>query len=138
MRGSAADGPATQRVDVKKKRIIAQRYTVPALDKALDIVELLAATQDKLTMREIGRTVVVRQQGNISILPDGKNRVPIVQGRAAVRWDLSQLLASIVWVQISQDNNGTRLAKSADGTNQLRTFVQPTFIGYGVSLQARF
>ncbi len=57
MRGSAADGPATQRVDVKKKRIIAQRYTVPALDKALDIVELLAATQDKLTMREIGRTV---------------------------------------------------------------------------------
>ncbi len=50
-------GHTTQRVDVTKKRAIALRYTVPALDKALDIVELLAATQEKLTMREIGRAV---------------------------------------------------------------------------------
>ena len=46
-----------QRGAVKKKQTVARRYSVPALDKALDIVELLAATQDRLTMREIGQTV---------------------------------------------------------------------------------
>lgn len=113
-------------------------HLTPSLGGGVQVPATFTSVSESSVGGEIGRTVVVRQQGNISILPDGKNRVPIVQGRAAVRWDLSQLLASIVWVQVSQDNNGTRLAKSADGTNQLRTFVQPTFIGYGVSLQARF
>ncbi len=113
-------------------------HLTPSLGGGVQVPATFTSVADSSVGGQIGRTVVVRQQGNISILPDGKSRVPIVQGRAAVRWDLSNLLASIVWVQVSQDNNGTRLAKAADGTNQLRTFVQPTFIGYGISMQARF
>jgi len=45
----------------------------------------------------IGRTVVVREQGNISILPLGKSAVPILQTRVSLRWDMSEMMAAVLW-----------------------------------------
>jgi hypothetical protein len=85
------------------------------------------------------RTVVVRQQGDESILPFDKNRSPILQARASVRWTLSEILAMMAWVQVVRDNNGTRIVRDpTEGTASLRVFQSPTHLGMGVSLQARF
>ena len=39
------------------------------------------------------RIIVVRQQGDESILPYSKERKPIVQARVALRWDISEMFA---------------------------------------------
>ncbi|MBI5536160.1 MAG: hypothetical protein HY898_25790 [Deltaproteobacteria bacterium] len=87
----------------------------------------------------IGRTVVVREQGNISILPLGKNAVPIVQTRVSLRWDISEMMAAVIWGQYVRDNNATFVQRDPnEGTLTLRTFLKPDFIGFGASVQARF
>jgi tetratricopeptide (TPR) repeat protein len=87
----------------------------------------------------IGRTVVVREQGNVSILPAGRTRVPIFQARASLKWDLSDILSAIVWIQYIRDNNGTFVERDPnEGTVALRTFVNPDFLGLGTSVQATF
>jgi hypothetical protein len=85
------------------------------------------------------RTVVVRQQGDESILPFDKGRTPILQARASVRWNLSEILAAVGWVQLVRDNNGTRVVRDpTEGTASLRVFQSPNRLGAGISLQARF
>jgi len=87
----------------------------------------------------IGRTVVVRQQGNVSILPIDKSAVPIIQARASLKWDLSDMLSAVAWLQYVQDNNGTFVERDpSEGTVALRSFVSPNFLGFGTSVQARF
>lgn len=87
---------------------------------------------------DIGRTQIIRQQGDLGQLPEGKGRVPIVQARASLRWDLSTMMAAIFWLQYSRDNNGTRVEQAADGTVYSRQFVAPDFLGFGTAVQARF
>jgi hypothetical protein len=87
---------------------------------------------------DVGSTVVVRQQGNISQLPRGKDRVPIVQARVSLKWDMSKMMATVISGQLVRDNNATRLEQAADGTTFQRTFVSPNFIGFNVAVQARF
>ena len=85
------------------------------------------------------RTIVVRQQGDESILPYDKNRSPIFQGRASLRWTLSNMLSAVVFVQYVRDNNGTLVVRDPnEGTASLRVFQSPDRLGMGVSLQARF
>jgi hypothetical protein len=85
------------------------------------------------------RTVVVRQQGDESILPFDKNRTPIFQGRVSVRWNMSEILSAVGWLQFVRDNNGTRVVRDpTEGTASLRVFQSPNRMGAGVSLQARF
>jgi hypothetical protein len=87
----------------------------------------------------IERTVVIREQGNIGILPVNKGAVPIVQARASLKWDISKILSAIAWVQYVRDNNATFVERDpAEGTTSLRTFVRPDFVGFGTSVQARF
>ena len=87
----------------------------------------------------ISRTVVVRQQGNVAILPVNRNAVPIFQARASLKWDISEILSSLVWVQYVRDNNGTFVEQDPNnGTVALRTFVSPNFFGFGTSVSARF
>jgi len=85
------------------------------------------------------RTIVVRQQGDESILPYNKDRTPILQARASVRWDISEILAMVAWVQYVRDNNGTLVVRDpSEGTASLRVFQSPDRLGVGTALQARF
>jgi hypothetical protein len=87
----------------------------------------------------IARTVVVREQGNIAILPNGKGRVPIVQARLSLRWDISEMMSAVLWAQLIHDNNATFVERDpSEGTLTLRVFVKPDFVGFGSSFQARF
>lgn len=85
------------------------------------------------------RTVVVRQQGNLGILPVGKGAVPIVQARVSLKWEISRILSAILWAQYVRDNNATFVERDpSEGTVSLRAFLNPDFLGMGTSVQARF
>lgn len=87
----------------------------------------------------IGRTVVIRQQGDVSILPVDRDSVPIFQARVSLKWDISKILSAVAWAQYSRDNNGTFVERDPnEGTVALRSFVSPDFLGFGGAAQARF
>jgi hypothetical protein len=89
--------------------------------------------------KDASRTIVIRSQGNESILPFGFNRSPIIQARASLRWDLSDFLGVVAWVQFVRDNNGTLIVRDGrEGTASLRVFQSPNQLGLGTSVQARF
>ncbi|MBP9113452.1 MAG: hypothetical protein KBF88_11635, partial [Polyangiaceae bacterium] len=52
------------------------------------------------------RSIIVRRQGDESILPYNKGRTPIMQARAGVTWGLSDMLSMTAWVQYVHDGNG--------------------------------
>lgn len=84
-----------------------------------------------------GRTLVIRQEGFFSILPPDTDVVPIVGARAHVRWDLSEMLYTLMWVQYVHDENATRLVvSSSEGTRRL--FQRGDQLGFGLSAAARF
>jgi hypothetical protein len=88
---------------------------------------------------QASRTIVVRQQGDESILPLGQDRRPIVQTRLNIRWDLSTILSAQLWAQIVYDNNSTLVVRDPnEGTASLRVFQDAIRFGLGTSLQARF
>jgi hypothetical protein len=87
----------------------------------------------------IQRTVVIREQGNIAILPVNQKEVPIFQARASLKWDISPILSALAWMQFVHDNNGTFVERDpSEGTLALRTFIAPNFLGFGTSVSARF
>jgi hypothetical protein len=85
------------------------------------------------------RTIVVRQQGDESILPFDQGRLPIFQGRLNLRWDLSRIMSANVWLQYVRDPNGTLVVVDpTEGTASLRVPQPADRVGGAVSLQARF
>ena len=85
------------------------------------------------------RTVVVRQQGDNSILPYNETRSAIIQARVSLKWDLSTLLSALVWGQYVHDGNGTLVVRDqSEGTASLRVSQKADRLGLGVSMQARF
>ncbi len=85
------------------------------------------------------RTVVIRSQGNESILPYDAQRTPIVQARLSLRWDISPILSAVGWIQYIHDNNGTLIVEDpTEGTASLRVFQSPDQLGAAISLQARY
>src|SRR5205814_1426580 len=91
------------------------------------------------SLAPIQRTVVVHEQGFVSILPIGSKAVPVVQARLSLKWDVSRILSAIAWLQVVRDNNATRLERDpSEGTVALRRFLSPNFLGFGTSVQARF
>ncbi|MFO0662047.1 MAG: hypothetical protein U0165_19775 [Polyangiaceae bacterium] len=113
-------------------------HLTPSLGAGLQLPSQFSSTSVTIFGSDISSTVAIRQQGNISILPQDKSATPIVQARAQLRWDLSKMLAAAFWAQLVHDNNATRLEKADDGTSQLRKFVAPDFLGFGTYVQARF
>jgi hypothetical protein len=117
-------------------------FAGPRLTPALGAGLQLPATFSSSSVDDFGidltRTVVVRRQGNISQLPIGEGRVPIVQARASLRWDLSPMMNALLWAQLVRDNNGTFLGRTESGEFLGRTFVSPNFVGFGAAVQARF
>lgn len=111
----------------------------PGLGAGLQFPAAYSTTSLDLWSAPIARTVVVREQGNLSILPYNRSAVPILQARASLQWDVSEILTAVAWVQYVRDNNGTFMERDpSDGTAALRTFVNPDFVGLGTSAQARF
>jgi hypothetical protein len=85
------------------------------------------------------RTIVVRSQGDESILPYDQNRLPIVQARLSLRWDLSRMMSATAWLQYIRDPNGTLVVVDpTEGTASLRVPQSADRLGAAVSLQARF
>jgi len=113
-------------------------HLTPGLGFGLQLPSTFGSSQTDVFGTEIGRTAIIRQQGDLAILPDGKGRVPIIHGRASLRWDLNTMMAVNLWAQYIRDNNATRVEKAPDGTNYLRAFVAPDFLGLGAAVQARF
>jgi hypothetical protein len=111
----------------------------PSLGAGLQFPSTFTTTSVDAADNTIGRTVVIRQQGDVSILPVDRDSVPIFQGRVSLKWDASKLLSAVLWVQYIRDNNGTFVERDPnEGTVALRTFVSPDFLGFGGSAQARF
>ncbi len=85
------------------------------------------------------RTIVVRTQGDNSILPYGDDRKAILQARLSLRWTLSDMLGAVLWGQLVNDPNGTVVTRDqVEGSQAVRRFQDPLRIGAGLSLQARF
>jgi hypothetical protein len=85
------------------------------------------------------RTIVVRSQGDESILPYDQGRLPIFQGRVSLRWDLSRIMSATAWIQYIRDPNGTLVVVDpAEGTASLRVPQPADRLGAVLNLQARF
>lgn len=111
----------------------------PGLGAGLQLPATFSSRSVDSSGAPISRTVVIREQGNVAILPVNTDAAPIVQARASLKWDISQILSALVWAQYTYDNNGTFVERDPnEGTVTLRTFVSPHFFGLGTSVQARF
>lgn len=85
------------------------------------------------------RTIVVRAQGDESILPLDDQRRPIYEARVSLKWEISEMLKAFIWVQYVRDNNATLVVTDPnEGTASLRVFQSPDTLGMAASLQARF
>ena len=114
-------------------------HLTPSIGAGLQFPATFSSTSTNTSSTPIDRTVVVRQQGNLGILPVGKNAVPIVQARVSLRWDISRILSAVIWAQYVRDNNATFVERDpSEGTVSLRSFISPDFFGMGTSVQARF
>ena len=85
------------------------------------------------------RTIIVRTQGDNSILPYGSDRKAILQARLSLRWTISDMLGAVLWGQLINDPNGTTVTRDpVEGSTSVRRFQDPLRVGAGLSLQARF
>lgn len=82
-------------------------------------------------------TIVVRNEGDFSILPDGKSPLPIAALKAEIREDFLEWFAGILQVYYQYDPNQTRLTKAFGGESQ-RVFNHPNQLGFNLTLQARY
>jgi len=111
----------------------------PGIGAGLQVPATFESTSVNSSSAPIDRTVVVREQGNLAILPVNQSAVPIIQARVSLKWDVSRILSAQVWVQYKRDNNATFVERDpSEGTVSLRTFLNPDFLGLGSSVQARF
>ncbi len=129
-------------------KVTAERFFAGSLDYYFEKLHLLPAIGGGVQLPATfgsdsvalftSRTVVIRQQGSYSILPPGASAKPILQARASLRWDISDLMSAVAWVQLVHDPNGTYLELNPDGTSSERQFISSNFLGFGTSMQARF
>ena len=82
----------------------------PSFGAGLQFPATFKTNSDDAAGNSIGRTVVIRQQGDVSILPVNRESVPIFQLRGSLKWDVSKILSAVVWLQYIRDNNGTFVA----------------------------
>ncbi len=114
-------------------------HLTPGIGAGLQLPATFTSTSVDLSSAPISRTVVIREQGNIAILPVNTGSTPIIQTRASLKWDISSILSALVWIQYVRDNNATFIERDPNqGTVALRTFVSPDFLGFGTAAQARF
>ncbi len=114
-------------------------HLTPGIGGGVQLPSTFKSVIDVTGLGTSSRTIVVRSQGDESILPYGQDRRAIVQARASLRWDLSRILSAVAWVQVIYDNNATLVVTDPnEGTASLRVFQDPWRLGLAVSLQARY
>ena len=86
----------------------------PGLGAGVQFPATFHSAQSNTASTPIDRTVVVREQGNLAILPVGKGAVPIIQARLSLKWDVSKILSAIIWAQYVRDNNATFVERTQD------------------------
>ena len=110
---------------------LAADYYIPALRLTPGIaggVQLPSTFQSEFTEDGLpaSRTIVVRAQGDESILPYDQGRRAIIQARVSLRWDISEMLKAFVWMQYVRDNNGTLVVTDPnEGTASLPRVPEP-------------
>ena len=87
--------------------------------------------------------VVVRSEGNFSILPAKKDGTPeavapIVAVKGSAKLDIGAGFATLLDVYYSYDANQTRLTRASNQDTFTRTFSQANQLGFNLTLQARF
>jgi hypothetical protein len=87
-------------------------------------------------------TIVVRNEGDISILPEPingeqKRALPIFGTKMELREDFLEWFAAILQIYYQYDANQTRLFK-APGGESIRDFNYPHRLGFTITLQARY
>ena len=98
-----------------------------------------ATVESTVGNAQANRTTVIYKQGLVSVLPVNDGRQPVIQTRASLRWDLSDAIATIVWLQLVRDPNRTLIARDpTEGSLTLRTFQDANYFGFGTTVQARF
>lgn len=83
------------------------------------------------------RTLVIRNEGDFSIMPEGETPVPIFAAKLTAQWHLSDMMSLVASVLFQYDNNFTKLVTEANGTARL-VFESPIKIGAMLYCQARF
>ncbi len=85
------------------------------------------------------RTVVVgdAEAGGWSILPEGRDAVPVWWGEVGFQWHPAREFALIAEVLYGQDNNRTQVERDDSG-HALRVFTQPHVVGVNLIGQFRF
>lgn len=86
---------------------------------------------------DASRTLVIRQEGDFDILPPGEDKLPIIGARGSVKWELSDILSSYLYLQYVHDPNATRLVADP-GSGTRRIFQRADQIGAGLTVQARY
>ncbi len=123
---------------------LAATYNFPDLHLTPGIgggVQLPATFKSEFTEGGVpaSRTIVVRSQGDESILPYDQGRLAIFQGRLSLRWDMSNMLSATAWLQYVRDPNGTLVVVDpTEGTASIRVPQPADRVGAAISLQARF
>ncbi len=82
-------------------------------------------------------TIVVRNEGDVSILPEGKSELPMVAAKFEVREDFLEWFGAIIQILYQYDANQTRLIKAPDGTSE-RIFGKPHQLGFNITLSAKY
>jgi len=83
-------------------------------------------------------TLVVRNQGDVVILPTGEETLPALASKLLLQQDFLELFSFIAQTYYQYDPNGTRLV--TDTVTQLKTriFENPHRLGFNFTLQCRF
>ena len=95
-------------------------------------------------------TMVVRQEGDVSLLPAGEKAMPIFAIKLLARQDFLEYFSAIIDLYYTNDQNQSKLCRSFDGSSCapadataresefIRTFIKPHALGFNVTLQAKF
>jgi hypothetical protein len=95
-----------------------------------------AALETPSALPGFRQTFVAREAQSIVALPIGSGRLPVIFGRAALRWQASLPTALAVLLDYERDPNRVQFRGSTLGT--LRTFARPDQLRAGIALQSRF
>ncbi|ADO72543.1 hypothetical protein [Stigmatella aurantiaca] len=84
-----------------------------------------------------GRNVVLRAPNQISLLPEGKDRGPVLTLKATARWDLGAVAGMLAEVFYVRDPNQTLYVDDATGQGDF-VLQPPDAVGVNLLIQARF
>jgi hypothetical protein len=84
-----------------------------------------------------GRTVVIRDVNQLSVLPTGKAAVPVYSAKANAKLDFSDNFSAVAEVYYTYDYNRTTFRDSEAGVAE-PVFEKPNELGFNAIIQARF